>query len=222
MKRIIYSLALCLGLCLSANAQQKVSILGDSYSTFQDYIPSHYSCWYPTKLERNNVQSADQTWWMQFIASGDYVLEKNDSYSGSTICNTGYSAADFSDRAFPTRVNMLGRPDIIFIFGGTNDSWAGAEVGNYKYGKWSHEDLFFYRPALAYLLTTAKMLYPKAEIYFLLNDCLREEINESTEKLCSKYKVDLIKLHDIDKQEGHPSIAGMTAICEQIIEYRSK
>lgn len=221
MRRLLV-ITICLSLCLSASAQQKVSILGESYSTFKDYIPSHYSCWYPTEPERNDVQKVEQTWWSLFIASGDYVLEKNDSYSGSTICNTGYNAADYSDRAFTTRVNMLGRPDIIFIFGGTNDSWAGSEVGSYKYGNWTHEDLFYFRPAMACLLNSAKMLYPKAEIYFILNTNLREEINESVEKLCKRYSVDLIKLYDIDKQDGHPSMAGMKAISDQIADYLSK
>lgn len=218
MKKILLILASFLS--VSALAQQKVSILGDSYSTFYGYIPAHYSCWYPSN--NNDVKAVEQTWWMQFISTGDYVLEKNDSYSGSTVCNTGYNAADFSDRAFFTRVNMLGHPDIIFILGGTNDSWAGAQVGSYQWAKWNHEDLFTYRPALAYLLTSVKQLYPKAEIYFVLNDGLREEIISSTEKICTRYKIDLIKLRNIDKQDGHPSIAGMKAISDQIVEYRSK
>ena len=48
------------------------------------------------------------------------------SYSGSTICNTGYRDEDYSDRSFINRTTLLGNPDIILICGGTNDSWANA------------------------------------------------------------------------------------------------
>ena len=34
----------------------------------------------------------------------------------------------------------LGCPDVIFIFGATNDCWAGAPLGEYKYGGWTKED----------------------------------------------------------------------------------
>jgi len=32
------------------------------------------------------------------------------------------------------------------------------------------------------------------------------------------YGVQLIELHDIEKQNGHPSISGMKAICDQLLE----
>ena len=36
--------------------------------------------------------------------------------------------------------------------------------------------------------------------------------------VCKHYGVQLIELQDIEKQNGHPSIAGMKSICEQILE----
>ena len=33
-----------------------------------------------------------------------------------------------------------------------------------------------------------------------------------------QYKVQLVELHDIEKQNGHPSISGMKSICDQLIE----
>ena len=42
--------------------------------------------------------------------------------------------------------------------------------------------------------------------------------NESMREVCKHYNVQLIELHDIEKQNGHPSISGMKAICDQLLE----
>lgn len=49
-------------------------------------------------------------------------MKRNNSYSGSTVCHTGYQKADYSDRSFATRMDNLGNPDVLLVFGGTNDS----------------------------------------------------------------------------------------------------
>ena len=160
--------------------------------------------------------SVRQTWWHQFIKENDYRLCVNNSFSGATICNTGYRQADYSDRSFITRMDELGCPDVIFIFGATNDCWAGAPLGEYKYGGWTKEDLYRFRPAMAYMLNHMIDRYPNVEIYFLLNSGLKEEFNESVRATCKHYGIDCIELHDIDKQSGHPSVKGMEQICDQI------
>lgn len=76
-------------------------------------------------------------------------------------------------------MDKLGCPDIIFIFGATNDCWAGSPLGDYKYEGWTKEDLYTFRPAMAYLLDHMIDRYPNVEIYFLLNSGLKEEFNES-------------------------------------------
>jgi hypothetical protein len=37
-------------------------------------------------------------------------------------------------------------------------------------------------------------------------------------EICTHYQVQLVELHDIEKQNGHPSIKGMKSICEQLLE----
>jgi len=54
--------------------------------------------------------------WHKFIKENNYRLCVNNSFSGATICNTGYNQADYSDRSFITRMDKLGCPDIIFIY----------------------------------------------------------------------------------------------------------
>jgi hypothetical protein len=94
----------------------------------------------------------------------------NNSFSGATICHTGYRSEDYSDHSFITRMKALGCPDIIFIFGATNDYWAKSPLGEYQYADWSKKDLYSFRPAMSYMLDTMIDYYPNVEIYFLLND----------------------------------------------------
>ena len=114
-----------------AQSLKSISILGDSYSTFEGYLqPDTNSIWYyVSPQQQTDVTSVKQTWWHKFIKENNYRLCINNSFSGATICNTGYNQADYSDRSFITRMDKLGCPDIIFIFGATNDCWAGSPLG---------------------------------------------------------------------------------------------
>lgn len=69
--------AAVLTLAASAEEPKKVSILGDSYSTFQGHIPENYAPFYPNY--RNDVTEVGQMWWSLYIEAKGYVLEKNDS-----------------------------------------------------------------------------------------------------------------------------------------------
>lgn len=200
-----------------SNSQpKKVSVLGDSYSTFAGHNPEGYAPFYPN--DRNDVTEVEQTWWSLYIKAMGYELDQNNSWGGTTICGTGYGRMDSSASSFNARVDMLGNPDIIFIFGGTNDAWAGSPIGEYKWEGWTKEDCKSFRPAYACLLDSLKKKYPDAEIYSILNSELREEINESSREVCKHYGVQLIELYDIEKQNGHPSIKGMQSICNQLLD----
>jgi hypothetical protein len=179
--------------------------------------------WYfdPAKTINTDVTHVRQTWWHQFIKKNGYRLCMNNSYSGATICNSGYKKGnpdytDYTHRSFVTRMNNLGCPDIIFIFGGTNDAWAGSPIGEYKYEGWTQKDLFSFRPAMACLLEKMIDYYPIVEIVFLLNDDLKEEIDESVRTICTHYGVKWIEFEGIDKINGHPSVKGMKQISEQL------
>ncbi len=216
MKKIIVSaLLIMIGIGMSAQTK-KVSILGDSYSTFDGANPEGYAPFYPN--DKNDVTKVEQTWWSLYIKANGYQLEENNSWGGTTICNTGYGGMDVRSTSFIARADMLGEPDIIFVFGGTNDSWANSPIGEYKYSSWTPDDLKFFRSGLSKLLVLLKFYYPRAKIYAMLNSELKEEINESCRTICQHYNVQLIELHDIDKQNGHPSIKGMQAIYEQLQE----
>ena len=119
-------------------------------------------------------------------------------------------------RSFISRMDNLGCPDIIFVFGGTNDSWAGEPVGDYKYEKWNKGDFYTFRPAMAYMLDHMLKRYPNTRLYIIINSELRDDITESMKTICQHYGVKYIQLKDIDKMNGHPSIKGMAQIAQQI------
>ena len=216
MKKLLLLMLMVATFACASAQSKKVSILGDSYSTFIGVIPSNYATFYPN--DRNDVTEIGQTWWSLYIKARGHSLEKNDSWGGTTICGTGYGRMDSSRNNFISRVDSLGNPDLIFVFGGTNDDWANSPIGEYQYSDWTKEDCKNFRPALACLIDMLKKRYPNAEICFILNSELKEPVNESMREVCKHYNVKLVELHDIEKQNGHPSINGMKSICEQLLE----
>lgn len=216
MRNIFASVLL---LAATACSAQSVSILGDSYSTFEDFMtPSTNELWYYARNDsaKTDVNRVEDTWWWQFIHDNGYTLCVNNSYSGATIGYQGYDGNDYSERSFLKRVRNIGRPDIILIFGGTNDSWAGEPVGDYKWADWTYGDYYTYRPALASLLSWTTLHHPNTPVYFLINSELRDDIVESTKTICNHYGVTYIELRNIDKRQGHPTAKGMKAIAEQV------
>ena len=122
MKNSLFCLLVGLMFATAAMAQsaKSISILGDSYSTFQGYLqPDTNFVWYwdNPKAENTDVHHVRETWWHQFIKENGYRLCVNNSFSGSTICYSGYKSGkpdftDYSDRSFVTRHDKLGTPDM--------------------------------------------------------------------------------------------------------------
>ena len=74
-------------------------ILGDSYSTYEGYIPEDYRFYY-SMLGRPNMDvtrmTVDQTWWKRVIDQVGGNLVQNNSWSGSTVCYTSLNGEDCS------------------------------------------------------------------------------------------------------------------------------
>ena len=127
MKKLIVLALLAIAATAASAQTKRVSILGDSYSTFQGCNPEGYAPFYPDA--NNDVKEVEQTWWSLFIKAKGYELDQNNSWGGTTICGTGYFQRDVFNSYFISRVDMLGDPDIILVFGGTNDAWARSPLG---------------------------------------------------------------------------------------------
>ena len=225
MKKITLTILAVLMAGIAVDQTKAVSILGDSYSTYEDFVtPATNELWYYAKNseQKTDVKDVRQTWWHQLIKENGWRLAVNNSYSGATISYTGYDGNDYSPRSFNTRMDNLGQPDIIFIFGATNDSWAGSPIGDFIYEGIKKADLYEFRPALAHMLQWMTDRYVNTEIYFILNDDLRDEIDESVKTICAHYGVPVIELADINKLSGHPSVKGMRQIADQVNAFLKK
>ena len=140
-----------------------VLLLGDSYTTFKGYIPNGYAVYYSdSEKSETDVLTVEETWWHQVLSKTESNLVENNSWSGATICNTGYNGADFTDRSFITRLDNFindgffekNKIDTVLVLGATNDSWSNAPIGDaLKYEGWTKEDLYSFLPAMGYLAT---------------------------------------------------------------------
>ena len=221
---ILAILLLLLPMQIMSQVRPTIAVLGDSYSTFEGFNPKGNAVWYfnPARKDMTDVTCVEQTWWWQVIKEGGYKRGVIDAYSGATICNRGYRGEDYTDRSFITRVPNLGNPDITLICGATNDSWANVKMGNYQYADWQRNNLFQFRPGMAKMLNDICLYYPNVKVYFVLNDGLSNDINTSVEKVCQHYHVPIIKLKNIDKKTGHPSVKGMKSIAKQVLKVLKK
>lgn len=194
----------------------RFSILGDSYSTFEGYVsPETNDVW--VYYENIGLNSVSQTWWWQVMEKTGWTLEKNNSFSGSLVCNMDFGNY-YGAHSFLRRMNDLGNPDVILVFGGTNDVWDEAPIGEYVYADWTESELCTFRPAMACLLDGLKTQYPKAKVYFLLDLDLDEAFIASVHRICRHFDVDCIDLYDITKEWDHPNVTGMREIAAQVIE----
>lgn len=215
----------------------KTFILGDSYSTFKGHIPEGYISYYsPVYSEADkgctDVTKVEETWWYQVLEETDSELLLNSSFSGSTICNTGYNGDDFSDRSFVSRFDELAdngffeenKVETMLIFGGTNDSWANSPIGELKLADWTKEDLYEALPAFGYLLARVREKLAEARVIFIINLDLKEELVKNYKIACEKYGVEVIELTERAclPNSGHPSVQGMKDIKNKILEHLGK
>lgn len=201
-----------------------ILILGDSYSTYAGLIPEGYEIYYPKVKDGMCVDAPNKTWWGSLLEVTGDTLAFNSAYSGTTFCNTGYNGEDCSHKSFVARLDAMiaegffeeNQIDTLFIFGGTNDSWANSPVGKVQYDNWSKQDLYSTLPAFGYLLNTVKKINVKNPIV-LINDILKQEITEGMKEICDHYGVPYIQLEDIEKVDGHPNEIGMEQIKNQVL-----
>ena len=146
-----------------------VSVLGDSISTYQGYIPDGYACFYPEA--NNDVKDVTQTWWMQVLYNTGMRLAANGSYSASTVCGDSkdeHSSAGCSDRRINDLKGPYGTsPDIILVYMGANDFFRAMELGKFDGVPTGRGEKYYVNFSEAYELMLQKLLrtYPASRIY---------------------------------------------------------
>lgn len=205
--------------------EKNIFIMGDSYSTYEGYIPKEYSFYYSDgRKETPIVKGAEKTWWKILSAENNLNIVINDSFSGSTICNTVRESLSV-ESSFISRIDKYigenffdeNHIDTMLIFGGTNDSWIDAPIGELKYSDWTEDELKCVLPAFCYLLDKAKKVVEN--IVVVLNTNLKEEIVNGFIQACEKNNVKCLSLKEIDKENGHPTELGMRQISDQISKF---
>ncbi len=203
-------------------------ILGDSYSTFEGYIPDGYACYYYSGQCDTDVVLVEDTWWNKLMQEKGFNLYENNSWAGSTICYTGYFNEDCSEtNSFIARIEKLDKEgffdknvvDTVIVLGGTNDSWANSPLGKVKYDNFVREDLYQILPAVSYLISRLQGILPKAQLIFVMNCDIKMEIIKGIKDICQYYGILCAELKGIDKANGHPTVLGMSQIKEQICKH---
>lgn len=206
------------------NNKNNIFIMGDSYSTYEGYIPEGYLFYYSDgRKDSPIVKGVEKTWWKIFSNKNNLNIVFNDSFSGSTICNTVRESLSV-ESSFVNRIDKYisekffieNKIDTMFIFGGTNDSWIDAPVGKLKYSDWTAEDLKCVLPAFCYLIDRAKKTVE--DVIVIINTDLKQEITTGFVEACEKNEIKYLCLKEIDKENGHPTELGMKQISEQVTE----
>jgi lysophospholipase L1-like esterase len=196
------------------------AILGDSYSTFEGWIPEGNEVYYPNPEKVADVLSVEQTWWHRLLTRLEMKLLLNDSFSGSTVCTQVREkhtrSACYVERANHSFAEIPGQPDYIFLFGGTNDNWLERVHGKVKFGRWNEEDFKQAIPAYCYVLSRLKKNYPNAQIISIINTDLHPDICKGWVLAAEHYGAKTVALADIQKQNGHPTALGMAQIADQV------
>lgn len=145
-----------------------LSILGDSISTYENWIPYGYNNFYPAS---GDVKDINDTWWIRMFDDTGMKLCANASSSGSTCAGDSTDAENPQVGCGDFRITDLSDkngvyPDIIVVFMGTNDLLVSIPLGDND-GTVTVEEGMIDNFADAYSLMLDKLetYYPCSEIY---------------------------------------------------------
>lgn len=139
---------------------RQISIIGDSISTYYDYVPDEYKVYYDDKkAKENQLTSVEDTWWRIVCKHLGAEICVNNSYSGSRVSGNGFPCASSDERTSSLHTENA-TPDLILLYIGANDFGRGIGV---------KENPFFYKEAVFYdayknMLQKIKDNYPNCKI----------------------------------------------------------
>lgn len=199
---------------------KKVSILGDSISTFKGYVPEGYPCFYP--YPTSDFGDANQTWWMQVINNLGMKLLKNNSYSGSCVSSGTGNSSTVTDSRLIELVDGNEKPDIILIFMGSNDCAS------------KYVELSTFTSSYKTMIEKIKALCPNAKIYLftlpvskMYTEANRDQYNDVIRSYAKEFSLNLIELDDAFTTDSvgsnlldsaHHNKAGMKRLADMIID----
>ena len=198
---------------------KKVSILGDSISTYKGYIPEGYKYFYPDPASKLN--GYNDTWWMQVINKLGMNLLKNNSWAGSCVSSGTGNGATVNDSRLAELLDGTTKPDIILLFMGSND--CGSQ----------YVELSTFTSSYKIMLDKMIALCPNAEIYImtlppskLYTESDRIEYNKVITNYANSYGLPLINMDNVYNGENvsnylvdsaHLNLAGMDKFAELVV-----
>lgn len=210
---------------------KKLSVLGDSISTFKGKVVTGNGSYYPAQ----DVQAYTDTYWGHFLEKTGMVLGVNNSWAGRI-------AAHMATDDNIVKLGDNGTPDIIFVYLGTNDFHQGVTLGTldttspYNMTKVELDALpsSTVHQAFRAIFLRIQYHYPDAKIFVLgvnyrrTNDGsswfynnYKKAIKESCE-LYGSYFIDLapcmsmLKWDSFSDGSSHPNKAGHIRIAERV------
>lgn len=192
---------------------RKISLLGDSISTYQGYVFStddlQMNKFYPdvNSTYDNMVLNEQETWWWKIIYGkmSGARLEVANAFGGSTVSYTETKidgmAKDPNDRMMENSIQLryanygVGAPDILFFYGGRNDF--GQFGGNTDvllgaYDKASlqaaydadADDLFAnYSQGTVAILRDFHQKFPEAKVLMIVHDMMSDGYEAATKAI---------------------------------------
>lgn len=147
---------------------KKLSILGDSISTFNEYIPNDYNIFYP---KPDNIPMVEGTWWYQVLnLTGMELLSNASSANTNVMGNSLQTDGSAPGCSFRRIMDLQGKdgtaPDVIIIYMGVNDFARSFPLGSFQ-GMSTHTEgeQSDFVSAYEMMLQKIKALYPNAQIY---------------------------------------------------------
>lgn len=200
---------------------KKISIYGDSISTYAGWIPEGNATYYTGT--NCGVSSVYQTWWKKLIDAFRLKLVVNNSWSGRAVSSIRDTLPAHATDAGYKESNILQLkyknviPDIIIIKLGINDFNSGAILGDYDGTTELPTNPTKFLDAYAIMLDRIMKNYPICDIYCCtLMQCERNgtsgfpEINSRGDGL-GDWNIGIIKLcHAFGAKVIHHDICGIT------------
>ncbi len=206
----------------------RVSILGDSISTYEGYNPVGYNVFYNAeRIAEYHLTDVNDTWWMKVINGLKGELCVNNSFSGSTVYEFSEFSISAKERCQALHTSDI-EPDVILVYAGTNDCLAKISIATFfnDYDKMLKRIKERYKKAKVFCATLTMGAIQEGEmnenIYFLL-----KSHSNAIQKACKDNQVQVIDLLKYKKVYSandytHPNKEGHSLISKLWIEELKK
>ena len=201
----------------------RLGILGDSISTFKGIIPSDHRPYYPsTNSACADVTSWELTYWGHLAK--DYwkcELDVNSSWSGSCVAAGDPTVVR---TPFVERCSLFKNPDVIILFGGTNDCQAERKIALGEFDYTSAPDKLNkyarFRESYIWVIKTLQANYPDAQLICIVGNHIEGEYGNSVKAIAEHMGIPYVDFRN-DKQvtiyeQLHPNAAGHAHMAERI------